>query len=349
MRDNRIEILRVVLMFFVVVHHCCLLGPIQDNTLVKIVSTITRFHVDAFVLISGWFGVRLKIRKIVSLFGLGVFSVAFIGIVGGCLGYGWDFRFSLGWFGNSYIALLLLSPLINAGVNALKNEGENVLLTAWCCYAIAMLISWFPGVGLNVSGWHGHSFNTILFVYVTGRIMALCGNSRFLKWMYHGKIVLFLLLLFEIVNLSWAAWAINSIRFRIVLLEARDYNAPFVIGMAICVFLLSMKLPQIGSNKYYDLVLKWGGGGASQAMFSVYILHNGVPNNTHVKLYGRLISYLNEGVQSQFFELISIFVTALIIMLVCVFVDFLRRILLKMIVERFMRKIWKASVVERMN
>ena len=121
-RDVSIELLRCCMMLLIVLHHCCLFG-VHKHPAVGGLSASTLFAVDVFVLISGWYGVRFSEKKVLKLLEQGVFAVLFVGLIAGLTGAGWDFRFSLGWFGNAYLALLCVSPIINAGIDSLRQGG----------------------------------------------------------------------------------------------------------------------------------------------------------------------------------------------------------------------------------
>ncbi len=70
---------------------------------------------------------------------------------------------------------MLFSPLINAGIEFLLQDKKK-LLSAWVLYALAMVLNWSPlyfMTGADASGWGNHTFNTILFMYVTLRVVRI--------------------------------------------------------------------------------------------------------------------------------------------------------------------------------
>lgn len=230
-RDVGIELLRCCMMLLIVLHHCCLFG-VHKHPAVGGLSASTLFAVDVFVLISGWYGVRFSEKKVLKLLEQGVIAVLFVGLIAGLTGAGWDFRFSLGWFGNAYLALLCVSPIINAGIDGLDRGGGG---SAWFLYAGIMFACWIP-CGLNVNGWSGHSFNTMLFVYVTGRMLSACRWVRTIRLRY----VVLVFLVCEAVNLVWA-WM--GARYPgSIFCGTRDYDAPFVLLMAVSVFIMFLRI-----------------------------------------------------------------------------------------------------------
>ena len=133
-RNPGVEFMRCCMMLFIVLHHCCYHGGI-GGVVPGGISEMTMFCVDAFVFISGWYGIRLKWRKVCDFFALGVFYVLLSGLGAGITSRGWSFRFSLGWFGNCYLALMMASPFLNAATESLKEQGVRYLFWAWTSLA----------------------------------------------------------------------------------------------------------------------------------------------------------------------------------------------------------------------
>lgn len=194
-REGGIELFRCLLMFIVVLHHCCVHGPLTSTWAAMLLFVITIPAVDAFVAISGWYGIRPSTTKFFKLIGLFAFyslSIWFFMVTRWLIGVEDEFpRFSLsgGWFGAAYLALMLLAPILNAGLEALK-ETPRKLLGAWGLFALAIILNWgnvfnrgpvllFPA--FSVEGWSSHTFSSLMFVYVTVR------TARLLNWQVRLK------------------------------------------------------------------------------------------------------------------------------------------------------------------
>ena len=130
-----------------------------------------------------------------------------------------------------------------------------------------MFANWIP-CGLNVNGWSGHSFNTMLFVYVTGRMLSVCRWERTIRLRY----VLLVFLVCEAVNLVWA-W-MGARHPGSIFCGTRDYDAPFILLMAVSVFILFLRIKWCDRAKGLLQIVSW----TAPSIFMVYLLHNGVPN-----------------------------------------------------------------------
>ena len=269
-RNPNIELFRCMLMFCIVLHHCCLYIPQRDPNLSKIVSANLCFIVDAFILISGWYGVSFSIPKIKSIFCQGLFAALILYALSPLVGPP-NFHFSLGWFGTSYLALLCLSPLINGGIQWLTQNGQ--LLPAYACYAAMMGVSWLPlhalGIDLTPPGWaSGLNVNTMLFVYVTGRVIRECNcpakrlSTRALLSIFGGLMGLNLALAL-LSGLTRGNPITNSFFVGI-----RDNNSPITLAASIALFLLFARLPTSGALRRIATFL-------APSMFPIYLLHEG--------------------------------------------------------------------------
>lgn len=74
-RDSNYELLRIIAMLFIVIYHILhfYVIPFSDSSLLKAVCIPLHQGVILFVLISGYYGIRLSINKIVKF----VFPVLF--------------------------------------------------------------------------------------------------------------------------------------------------------------------------------------------------------------------------------------------------------------------------------
>lgn len=120
-RESNYELLRIIAMLFIVIYHILhfYVIPFSDSSLLKAICIPLHQGVILFVLISGYYGIRLSINKIVKfvfpvLFYYILLSLFEVIIYGG--GYLTVFLFisrSPYWFVRSYLWLLLTSPIMN--------------------------------------------------------------------------------------------------------------------------------------------------------------------------------------------------------------------------------------------
>lgn len=168
-REQSIELLRIVLMTLIVFGH--ILGHgLGDTTIEMGGRTVSLFplyfyHVDAFVFISGYFGIHLKWKKFLLLiFKMIVYSFFAIGLA---VLLKPDMRMSISeivhnvypisacdwWFMSEYLFLMLLSPFINAGMERLDKRQATILVGV-------LYLSWFRCTSV-----------LLLFIYILGRYL----------------------------------------------------------------------------------------------------------------------------------------------------------------------------------
>lgn len=147
-RNSAIEILRIIAMLFIVLSHACSHGeidrvsaPITLNKLFLQWSTLGGIGVNLFFMISGYFLCEKEFKRtsISRLLAQGWFySIALFLVFK--FGFGYDYSLSElvlvflptlfyeYWFLTAYLVLLLLSPFINAMINALSRKQFLLLI-----------------------------------------------------------------------------------------------------------------------------------------------------------------------------------------------------------------------------
>lgn len=266
-RKNSIELLRCLLMMLIVFGHSCYYGALPWTKcywLMAIILSI-RWHVDAFVAISGWFGIKFRWSKVAKLIGVFAFYSCLSWCVKGRIG-----EVSGGWFGGTYLMLMFMAPLLNAGVECLIKESPRVALLAWSAFAAGMILNWLPHhafTGCVPNGGGSHTILTLVFVYVTARMVSLAKSpileQRLLRFcmplslgicMFGGGYCL--MRHFRGVPLSW-----DTVKW------VTDYNSPaiWLIAIALVVFFVrKVQLPV-----WLDRVVSF----LAPSMFGVYLLH----------------------------------------------------------------------------
>lgn len=314
-----VEVLRCGLMFLIVLMHVATFCATGNPSRARLIHVFCIFAVNAFVLISGWFGVRFRVKKVLKMLGLGAFAATVLFLLSPLSDCGWQFAYSLGWFGNCYLALLCCAPLINAAIEALARESMRALMSAWSAYAALMVVSWLPiwnfGINLHVPGWEGHSFNQLCFMYVTGRLLAKCGwiNTISRGRLAFGAVALML------CNYAWAiatGLTRGSEFWQGILVGTRGNNNPLIIALSVCVFLWFLR----------TRVPAWLGRVASlcgPSMFSIYLLHEACNHDLSVSLYDKYFAWAHGG--PVYVQYAVIFSVAALVYLTCLGIDLVRR------------------------
>lgn len=255
-RDSRFECLRLVAIFFVVVHHLLLFGanccgylsdfsPSLSSVAGVLINSVVVTGVSLFVMITGWFGARRVWRPMLRLvvecavFGaaalfLGLFLQDVLGLGIAHLRFSWNLlwqsaKFTNWWFIVHYLMLLLCAPLLEAALEGIERKGvERILL----CLLVFNIVFGFWWGYVNKTG-----YNVVQFVllYVLARYMRLCPDApavsfvRRRAWLVIAACALGMSAVFLVDKSGWRAGCMPMVW---------NYNDPFVILEAMAVFSL---------------------------------------------------------------------------------------------------------------
>jgi len=194
-RSSNFELLRIIAIVLVLIIHVLICLPRPTNSLVVeepykalafyLTDSISIICVNIFVLISGWFGINLKLRKLNSL----LFQILFFGIfIWGTLSFiapnkyinlrSFSTVFMLNtsdyWFIKSYLGLYLLAPIINSFVErATRKHYRNILILLYVFQTVYGWIS-IDGVSWIAGGYSAFSF---ICLYLLGRYLKKYGDT----------------------------------------------------------------------------------------------------------------------------------------------------------------------------
>lgn len=310
------------MMFLVILHHCCKAGSQLGPLDAALLYGLSYVAVDGFVMISGWYGIRFKWEKLLKLWGCTLFYAIFIyalkyGLIScGVLTSPLTFHFGLWWFVGAYLALMVMAPIVNAGLEALAQKPRQ-LLFAWGSYAIFMTLSWlsifFP-LGFNVDGWGSHTANTLLFVYVTARTVRLLGWEPYLRrWGWKLALCYIPLFLLAIPIRSLIYYLSGHPLEKIMPGAVFFYNVPttWVAALLLLGTFLVFHLP-----RRFGKVVSF----IAPSMFGVYLFHEPMGE----LLFQRPQLWL-EKTFAWMPNSINLLLSALFCFTICVIVDLLRR------------------------
>lgn len=277
-RQGNIEMLRFVAMFFVALNHTAGYGALDWDNQLYALYIPTTWAVPLFVCISGWFGIKFSWRKIVNFASFILFySVLFwsLGHIVSIPGLEAPVPFEVrsGWFGGPYLALLVIAPILTAGMERIAAEAKRQLIGIWCLYFVLMAMLWLPLKELHspvlpafgIGGWVTLSFNTLMFYYVTARTVRLCGLSDRIStrrlWLMFGA-GLALLLAVVLGFRFFSHWGMEKGWLGRLTL----YNSPLGMFVAIPLFLLFERL-RLGerATRFFCFI--------SPSLFAVYLIH----------------------------------------------------------------------------
>lgn len=326
-RVSNIELLRIVAMFMVLLFHanmwsleCCynevgLLNDFNANIQslfnINLESGITCICVNLFVIISGFFGIKLNLKKIKAF----VFQCVFIGFVAFLLYWILNpcMKFSGGvicqilvsglanWFVRMYLLLMFASPALNMYIKSLET---NNLIKVTLLLLILSSVLGFNGLYFNNFA-SGYSFDFFIVLYFVGACLYRYRSE------IKNKIKKSHILIFYLTSLSvlviWALYKNKSGCY-----FNYDYNNPLILMMSIAVFSLFIKMNF--TSKIVNVV--------AQGCFAVFLLHT---NDLLGSYFKRVIQYLYVNIASDllFIMLVMFFLTS--IYLFALLIDFFRR------------------------
>lgn len=209
-------------------------GLPTDTTAVTILTyfcLFITFHVDLFVLITGYFGVRGRRKPLVKTLLLCVFYSIILNLIALFFGeqFCWEeiimpISHSPWWFMQVYILLVLLAPVIERYVTNCTNTEFHILL------AVMLFIDVYLGFLWQLPNFLGHGYDLINFVtvYLLGIWIRRQEEQTSMiirnKWAPAAIFILCCLIRYKVQPITAFTWT--------------DYNSPLALIMAVCLFLL---------------------------------------------------------------------------------------------------------------
>lgn len=249
-RDSNIELLRIVLMLMIIgyhliVHGAEMAGSVSNYQMVDksafayvFLKSFLVIAVNCFVFISGFYRIRFKVHTVLGL----LFQVLFYSLLLTLVGDIFSLRYvNLGtyvralfplftgmwWFITAYLALYLLSPLLNTAIDSLSKQRFLFVIIS-----ITLLISVFDfAFGADVIGARrGQSLISFIHIYLIGQYIS--------RWVDHQKLerhalpayITSSLLIFLLACLSIYFSSETGVR------KTFAYNNPLVVFSAISFF-----------------------------------------------------------------------------------------------------------------
>lgn len=337
-RNANVEILRIVSMLFIIMHHCIINGyGLQEQLKSGIVdggysiflcflNSIAVIGVNVFFLISGFYEIRFSLKKLCTLvvelyFYADVLTL--IAIATGIEHIGFAtiklllLPFYKYWFIIVYILLFILSPILNAGIDAL-NKIQSVFLSMFftaffCCLGF---VSEATFISLN----NGYSLMFALYLYFLGRMMNKWNilkkvqRIQILFWLASSAITAATCAVLIFLKRSQLAWKMFS------------YNQLFVVLAAVNFVWIFLNLPQRDDSGYYQVITK--------RILPVYYIHTCTVFSFYRNLPLKWVAK-NIGIVWQIPILI---IYAIFIFLICILFDKIIRIFWGKIEDRIINR-----------
>lgn len=196
-RNASIEVFRCVLMFGIVLLHCCSQGPLKIMAPYRLCMSC----VTGFVFISGYFGIRFSWGKVLSLILTAVVcaAISFAGEqvlhLSPCGFSFYEYLVTGNWFLWAYVVLMMFSPLLERALSA--DGGKDAW--RWAAPLLFVVFGWnflsgMPVVGKwfpRPVGFGTHTFLMMIGVYLAARLFRHYDLERLLVGWKLGAVVLF--------------------------------------------------------------------------------------------------------------------------------------------------------------
>ena len=249
-RNSNIELLRLILMFMIIIHHSIVhglgfsgLGSVEpmykllNNTellITTIINCLCICAVNCFILISGYFGIRTNLRKFLTLtftiiFYTLIFDSCFLMTEGkyrSALASLLIFSHSNYWFVKCYLYLMAFAPVLNMMFEKLSKQYIYFIITVMLF--ISCYLGFFWNNELNKTG---YSFFQFIMIYCIGRSLKF----------YNLRITRFkTILLYTLPGIltGFAMYYFWSVGNKEAAIKMTYYNNPLIIISAIGLFLL---------------------------------------------------------------------------------------------------------------
>lgn len=274
-RNSNIEMLRIVSMLMIMTHHVIIHALYPDlmghaPAAVVWLNALCYVAVNCFVLISGYFTIRLSWRRIASWTFLVVFYALITHITERYLGGGrpgktllWYSLFPFAhndswWFVTAYTLLMLTSPLLNAALKALNDKSAIVALLA--ILVADVYIGWW---GQKDNGYTIFHFITL---YVAGNVLHRNEKTLWTRPWLRRHPRLWTLAIWVLCAFVWAILSTWDGMPTALYRSGLSYNNPLVIVGAVALFCFFLQLNFRSKAVNY----------IAQSVIAAYLLQDGI-------------------------------------------------------------------------
>ena len=321
-RNGNVEVFRCFLMFLIVLWHCYVHGFYHSSTewWTELYPLFLMWHVDGFVAISGWFGIRFAWSKVLRLYGvILLYSIASICVR--LLFAPETFKLKHltvtgGWFGGTYLGLMFLAPLINRGLDTLLSESKKRVYAVFGLFVAVVTLAWIPThlfTAVVPSGSGGYTIFTMIFVYSAAylvRRVEINASARLVTGIA-GVCCLFTIAL----SLGYSMLrVVSGCEFELIAFKC-SYDSPFVWGLAIALLMLFVR-----HIRFPDWLCKTSSF-IGPSTFCIYLLHD--TTSFGQSLYRIPETWLSQ--HTSWHPMLIILLCSVSTFLICLAVDLLRR------------------------
>lgn len=267
-RNSNIEVLRFLLMTFILIWHIIVHGynfqaigfegfTYKANVPLSLFfASLTLPATYCFVFISGYFGITLRLNKLIELALWCIFVSVGVTFIKKFLLHDeismrelWEAFFPITankwWFMTAYVQLFVLSPFLNYGMEKLCQRKQQIVLLLIYLFSIARMFMGCANAGSSLMG--------VVFVYLLGRYFKQHG-----VWNYNKSRLCYLISLIAFFVITMSVYYISCISGKKSILKLifyfMGYANPLIIVMAISIFFIVLH-QRVWENKVVNKLL----------------------------------------------------------------------------------------------
>lgn len=311
-RNSSFELLRILSQVFIVLYHICYIWQGKEYSsqpFFQAVSIPLHIGVVVFVLLSGYFTIKLKVIGGVKLLGIFfvyclpevIYSVATAKDILHAVRPLMFFSDSHFWFVKTYLYLFLVSPMINLW---LKNATER---QRWYMVAVFAFVACYMATSKgDASVSNGKNLTNFIYFYLVGNQLYYYRD----KWMsIKTSSLLLFYLLFNMLILSLEYFMFGSVLGKLIKALSFPYSSPLILAGAVMFFMIIGKLHI--QSRFINYV--------AASSLAIYLIHGSRPYLP--ALHGVVCEYL-QGVTGSNLELLGTYIIyTLIVITACVCID----------------------------
>lgn len=342
-RNSNFELLRIICIILVICGHITMyngtLGQIGtiNYYIGNIIRSFCMVAVNCFILISGYFGIKFSLKKLIKLECIVVFHTLLLFILAvifkiHTISFKEDILLLMPvltkryWFITIYIALCVISPILNLIVNVItKEQYKKILIISIIMFYILPTFLYTINAP-TITGDSGYGIINFINLYFIGRYINLYYKDK-------GNFKIYISLYIVISVLLFLSNHILTVVFGFYFNTFISYDSIFVLLGALTLF-MAFKNINIDSKVINNLAM---------GCFAAYIIHmNPVTSNY---IFNNLLSVKKlTGV----IYILALFIMPMIIFLVCFAIEKIRIKLMSNIEEKmveFIQNIYNRFII----
>ena len=298
-RQLNMELMRVVSMMLVLLVHACFLSvwPMREYFVASPAKAVALTYgesvalvcVNCFILISGYFAIRPKLKSLLNLlFLIFFYKIVIYAVDFTTFGYNQTHLVAAiypftDWFVGAYLGLYLLSPILNRYIESAPEKEFRTFLIIFLI--IQVTFGWMPFDWNTDEAYYFLNFNFMDFscgysvlafigLYCLARYIRLHGE-HFLggvlgRWKARDFLLLFLAI--AVVNAAMYVFSrvyISDIKLSVYICQLFvRYNNPLTVAQSVCLLCFFIKLRVRSDSPAGPMIVTFG-----RSAFAVYLIH----------------------------------------------------------------------------